>query len=725
VPDERPIERVLRLLADRPGAAAPRRLGKDWRCTCPAHDDGSPSLDVAEGDDGRVLFQCRSGGCQYHQIAAALGLTPADLYVSQQAYARTSTPDRVSRTYDYRDEAGALLFQSVRLVLPGGKKDFRQRRPDPAADGGWAWNLQGVRRVPYRLPGLLAAPKDATLWVVEGEKDADALHALGLVATTNPMGAGKWGLLEQTTVGRVFANRRVVVLPDNDEPGRKHAAEVARQLKPMAASVAVVELPGLPDKGDVYDWLAAGGTKERLLELAAGKLPADPLAWPDPVPLDAATLDPVPEFPGVFAPALADFACAVAEAKNVPADYPAVHLLGAAAGLIGATLALGLADGWVEYPALYTCVVAPKSSRKTPALQAVMRPIRREQARRTHRNEEGVLYTSDPTVEGLAPVLGRQPRGILVARDELTGWALSMNQYKNGGKGADRQFWLEVWAQEDQLILRKNKEAPKLHLRHPCVSTVGSIQPAVFADLAGRDDGFLERFVASYPDPRPMARANRTVFDARHWEAVVGTLAAREMVQEDYGPRPYLVKVGDAAWECFADWTEELAREVVRPDRDPALDGLLGKMPGTAARLALTLYAANRVSGSASIDGDLPVADMERGILLARYFLAHAARVYGLAAADARLPAARRVLAWVGRSGRPEVTRRDVFRGLQRQFAKSEDLRDPLKLLVNHGYLRFAPDRREDQAVYLVHPKLAAGQLAGLSALSTPVSAPR
>ena len=90
-------------------------------------------------------------------------------------------------TYDYCDESGVLLFQVCRY----SPKGFRQRRPD--GNGGWLWNINGVRRVLYRLPELIAAPPGATIWVPEGEKDVDLLRSLGLVSTTNPGGASKRG----------------------------------------------------------------------------------------------------------------------------------------------------------------------------------------------------------------------------------------------------------------------------------------------------------------------------------------------------------------------------------------------------------------------------------------------------------------------------------------------------------------------------------------------------
>lgn len=165
---------------------------------------------------------------------------------------------KIVATYDYRDESGELLMQVVRME----PKTFRQRRPDPTARDGWAWSVKDVRVVPYRLPELLAAP-EAVVYLVEGEKDADRLASVGLVATTNAGGAGKW----TQSHSQFLRGRRVVILPDNDEPGRAHAQKVMKALKGVATDVRTVTLPGLPEKGDVSNLLDAGATVEDLLRL--------------------------------------------------------------------------------------------------------------------------------------------------------------------------------------------------------------------------------------------------------------------------------------------------------------------------------------------------------------------------------------------------------------------------------------------------------------------------
>ncbi len=183
-----------------------------------------------------------------------------------------NSPGKIVATYDYRDEAGALLFQVCRKE-PGTKgkaKDFCQRRPD--GNGGWINSTKGVRRVLYRLPELLESDPSAIVFIPEGEKDVDRLRSLGLVATCNPGGAskpakpgkpGKW----IPDFAESLEGRRVAIIADNDKPGRIHANNVARMIHAAAESVKVIEPAGIPEGGDVSDWLGAEGTASDLLTL--------------------------------------------------------------------------------------------------------------------------------------------------------------------------------------------------------------------------------------------------------------------------------------------------------------------------------------------------------------------------------------------------------------------------------------------------------------------------
>ena len=176
----------------------------------------------------------------------------------------------VVATYPYLDAEGELLSE----VLRTDPKGFRQRRPDPNARGGWTWSVKGVAQVPYRLPQMLAAP-DAIVFVPEGEKDVDNLAARGLTASCNAGGACKW----HDALTPHFAGRQVVLLEDNDKAGRDHVLMVASKLQGVAASVRILKLRGLAEKGDVSDWIAAGGTAEQLMQMAS-EAPLVPAAAP-------------------------------------------------------------------------------------------------------------------------------------------------------------------------------------------------------------------------------------------------------------------------------------------------------------------------------------------------------------------------------------------------------------------------------------------------------------
>lgn len=246
------------------------KSGDTWYARCPVHEDCSPSLFLWIGKRGDLCVRCKAcHGCTWKVIAKALGTEPGDWFAEPRERRRQKVfQAKIKESYDYRDETGKVLFQTVRYEpgFDGERKTFRQRRPD--GKGGWVNGLYGsdgqlaVELVPYNLPDVLGRPEQPVL-IVEGEKDVETLRGYGLIATTNPMGAGKWSL----DYGRYLRNRRVAILPDNDDSGQAHAVQVAASLLCWnAASLRVVNLPGLPPHGDVTDWLEEGlpaATKEQ------------------------------------------------------------------------------------------------------------------------------------------------------------------------------------------------------------------------------------------------------------------------------------------------------------------------------------------------------------------------------------------------------------------------------------------------------------------------------
>lgn len=221
-----------------------------YTCWCLFHPDGKgkpphhPNLRVNK--NGYRCHACQAKGSIF-DLAGKLGIdVPSDGHRNDEPVA----------TYDYHDVDGTLLYQVVRFP----PKRFLCRRP---SQGGWSWGMADVTRVLYNLPALVER-RDETVYVCEGEKDADRLLAAGLLATTCPHGAGKW----RTEYSEVLRGRDVVLLPDNDKPGQAHAEEVAENLHRVAAAVKILMLPDLPEKGDVTDWLLSGKTTQDLVALA-------------------------------------------------------------------------------------------------------------------------------------------------------------------------------------------------------------------------------------------------------------------------------------------------------------------------------------------------------------------------------------------------------------------------------------------------------------------------
>ena len=166
--------------------------------------------------------------------------------ISSQQAEKLRPREYLSKAYNYYDDNGELRYQVLRFE----PRRFIQRQP---AGESWVYNMDGIEPLPYRLPDIIKNP-EAPIFIVEGEKCADTLARHGLVATTSHGGAGKW----RDPLNKFFEGRRVIVLPDNDEPGKRHADVVIQKLWGIAAEIKRVELQGLPPKGDVADWFATG-----------------------------------------------------------------------------------------------------------------------------------------------------------------------------------------------------------------------------------------------------------------------------------------------------------------------------------------------------------------------------------------------------------------------------------------------------------------------------------
>ena len=279
------LSRVIGDLTDQPR----RKQGAELRVHCPFHNDENPSLRIDDEKDGGVWHcdPCGKGGdvitfvnefnkCSFSEALKFLG--------ERYGVELDSEPDPTPRrsplptgSWIYHRPDGSEAFKVERFKERDGKKRFLQSAPD--GRGGWICRrgcMDGVERWLYRVDRLRGRD---TVCLVEGEKVADAMRTLGITATTSPGGAGKWHMSDPTRspigLGSYAAqlidrgNTNVAIFSDNDNAGRRHAEQGAQECHVAGLRVRMVDLPGLPPKGDVVDFLEAGGTKADLLKAIA------------------------------------------------------------------------------------------------------------------------------------------------------------------------------------------------------------------------------------------------------------------------------------------------------------------------------------------------------------------------------------------------------------------------------------------------------------------------
>ena len=272
-------------------------------CLCPAHDDKDPSLSVREGDKG-IVMTCVSRGCTTEAICERLGIKMSELFFdplpstgsrrasSKPKSAKAAADDKDVKTYGsygeaygwakklvctykYCDSKGALQFEVARLIQKNGEKTFRQHRPvKPDGTDRCAFPIR--LDVPAEMRESLiyrqqeteaAVAAGETVYIVEGEKDADTLWRLGLPASTNAGGGtkDKW---KDGHTAHFKGAAEVVILPDNDATGEGHGEEVFRAVSKVADAAYIVNLrdgyPDLPPKGDFTDLVEAVGEQEAL-----------------------------------------------------------------------------------------------------------------------------------------------------------------------------------------------------------------------------------------------------------------------------------------------------------------------------------------------------------------------------------------------------------------------------------------------------------------------------
>jgi hypothetical protein len=370
------------------------------------------------------------------------------------------------------------------------------------------------------------------------------------------------------------------------------------------------------------------------------------------------------EFPlGVFPPSVKRFIEDTTTSIGCPIDFVGNATIAAFSAAIGDSRIAVIKRDWTEGANLYLMIVAEVGTKKTPAQRAAFKPLRRQQvkakkvyedrkaeyqraleaAKKSKDTEAEVpskptmhrVYVDDATVEKLCGLMGENPRGLIMIKDELSGWLSGMDQYKQGGKGSDRQFYLAAHSLSPVAVDRKNSDEPALIAR-PYLSIWGGIQPSVLTDFGkDRGDGLIDRFLTSYPEPMHSRwtdfEVSREVEDA--YDGVIRHLYGLSHPQHPETGEHFAVEVPmtPEAKAIFASYHDELNVERETPGFPKRLEGVWSKLVGHTARLAL-IVALTRIAELRRM-GDYPdevitAQDMEGAKALAEYFKAHARRTF-------------------------------------------------------------------------------------------------
>ncbi len=538
-----PVERALSALRAM-GKKVKQTGSNQWQAQCPVHEDHKPSLSVSEGTDGRLLLNCKAG-CTFKSVLDALGLDTAEAYMENNQ--ETFNGKAIITKYPYYDENGKILYHVCRTT----EKEFPPQTPDGK------FGLNGSRRVLYRLPELLKSSD--RVFLPEGEKDVDRLRGLGLTATTNMGGSNGW----RSNYAESLKGRDVVILPDNDEAGRKWCMAVESSLRGVATSVRHVELPGLPKSGDVSDWLDNGYTKEKLIQLAEQQSEIQDVPetiieseWEQPMPLGHFNLPtfPLEAFPSQLY-VFSEFCAAVAESVQVPVDMPAMLVLSVAGASLAKRVVVHVRGDHWEPVNLFTAVVLPPANRKSAVFRAVTEPLiefeKREVARMApmieqnknqrlmleeslkHARKEAVkakktedqeyqkkrinelleelneleTLTSpqyigdDATPEAVARLLNDNAGRFALLSPEGDVFDLMAGRYNSGS--ANLGVYLKGHAGDDIRVNRANRDSVPTYVPKPALSIGIAIQPDVLRGLTlkkgFRGRGLLGRFLYSLP----------------------------------------------------------------------------------------------------------------------------------------------------------------------------------------------------------------------------------
>ena len=577
----------------------------------------------------------------------------ADTAVRALSEQRGASP---TTRYEYCDESGEPVGEALRWDGKDGKKTFSQIH---RASDEWICKAMPKPRPLYRLPELHAAAPDEPVFLVEGEKAADALASVGLTVTTSPGGSSGYRQCDWNPL----AGRDVSILPDADGPGAKYAAGVAKTLAALdpPATTRILDpaklwdSDGDPPKGwDAADFVDARDAVEqdtlraRVLDAAAAAAAFDPAGVTqnrengsneagfgdrprrfEPFPLDVLP-NPVRGYVGATAGVIG---CEPAMIAGL--------LLAVLASAIGNSRRLRMNNAYSEPAIVWCAAVCESGQRKSPALDAALAEASRRQKsewadwreeharwKRAHAQWEvdfarwkkagggeppdeptepalNSYLVDDVTIEALRDVLHLNPRGVLCASEELAGWFGMLDRY-TGKKGADAAKWLAMHGGRSVRMDRRTGTPKTTYIPHASVSLCGTVQPGTLRRLLSEEhleSGLAARWLFVWPPRRRLVWREGDVSDAvrSRFAAVVRSLYELEMVPDGDGdPSPVLVGITSEAKRAYIGFFNSNGVDMEDARADEAAS--FSKLAAYALRFALIVHLIREAAGDPTLE---------------------------------------------------------------------------------------------------------------------------
>lgn len=436
----------------------------------------------------------------------------------------------------------------------------------------------------------------------------------------------------------------------------------------------------------------------------------DDTDMPEPIPsvrVDAPETRPVDgyrSFPAAALPSpLRELVTEGASAIGCDEAYIALPLLSCVGSAIGGACRLVVKSGWTVPPVIWSLIIGESGTAKSPAFRLVKSPIEKHQrtlldqhsvamdqyedelaayenAKTQHKKDGhgdaperpeppacGRCMVSDTTVEALAPMLRDSPRGVLVQRDELSGWFGSFAQYKKGAKGADEAHWLSMYDGESITVDRKQQGTRPIYVPSAMVSITGGIQPAILQRAMGRDhraSGMAARFLVAHPPRRSIRWTDDEVSQATQLRIDRLITLLYGIDYADGHSVPHYIGMSRDAQAVYRQYYDMHQSELedLTGDHAAAWSKLLGYVP----RLALVIHVCRQTDIGGDITQAVAPETVQDAITVVRWACGEAMRLYATIDDTDDQRELRELAAWITRRHGGECTPRQMVQGVHR-----------------------------------------------------------